>query len=64
MPRLPPTHPQKEIDSLVAFYSSPAGQAFIRKMPIVLQKSMEITQAQMQRLLPRMKKIAEESARK
>ena len=56
------TFEQEEIDSLVAFYGSPAGQAFVRKMPIVMQKSMEVSQAQMQRLMPRMMKIIEESA--
>jgi uncharacterized protein len=56
------TFDQEEIDSLVAFYSSPAGQAFVRKMPIVMQKSMEYSQAQMQRLMPRMMKIIEEAA--
>jgi uncharacterized protein len=58
------TFDQDEIDSLVAFYSSPTGQAFIRKMPILMQKSMELSQARMQQLLPRMMKIIQESVRK
>jgi hypothetical protein len=46
---------QEEIDGLVAFYRSPAGQALVNKMPGVMQKSMAMAQSQMQALLPKMK---------
>jgi len=46
---------QEEIDGLVAFYRSPAGQALVNKMPGVMQKSMAMAQSQMQALIPRMK---------
>lgn len=39
------TFDQEEIDALVAFYTSPAGQAFINKMPVIVQKSMAISQS-------------------
>ncbi len=32
------TFTQEEIDGLIAFYKSPAGSAFVEKMPIVIQK--------------------------
>lgn len=36
---------QEEIDALIAFYSSPAGQAYVTKMPVANQKiSAAITQ--------------------
>jgi uncharacterized protein len=36
---------QEEIDGLIAFYESPAGFAFVEKMPFVMQKSMSIMQS-------------------
>ena len=58
------TFDQEEIDGLVAFYGSAVGKSFIGKMPAVMQKSMEFSQTQLQRILPRMMKIVQESARK
>jgi len=46
---------QDELDGLLAFYKSAAGQAFINKMPLVMQKSMALLQGQMQSVLPKMK---------
>ncbi|HET7868584.1 MAG TPA: DUF2059 domain-containing protein [Burkholderiaceae bacterium] len=48
------TFEQEEIDGLIAFYASPTGQAFVNKMPVVMQKSMAISQSLMQSLLPKM----------
>jgi len=31
---------QDEIDGMIAFYKTPAGQAVIRKVPVILQKTM------------------------
>lgn len=53
------TFEQEEIDGLVAFYRSPAGQAFTNKMPLVMQKAMAISQAQMQAFIPKMKTAIE-----
>jgi hypothetical protein len=56
---------QFEIDGLIAFYSSPAGQAFVNKMPVVMQKSMTLMQGTMQQLAPKlqasMQQILEEA---
>jgi hypothetical protein len=57
------TFSQEEIDGLVAFYESPAGQAFVSKMPIVLQKSVALSQAQMKVLLPKMNAAIAEAIR-
>ncbi|MBL9187847.1 MAG: DUF2059 domain-containing protein [Opitutaceae bacterium] len=35
---------QEELDGLIAFYESPAGKAFVNKMPVVMQKTMTATQ--------------------
>ncbi len=48
------TFSQEEIDGLNAFYSSPAGQAYLAKMPVLMQHTMQLMQVQMQALMPRM----------
>lgn len=55
------TFDQEEIDSLVAFYRSTAGQAFVAKMPTLLQKTMTIAQSQMLTLLPKVKMATEQA---
>lgn len=49
------TFEQEEIDGLIAFYRSPAGQAFTSKMPLIMQKAMAMVQSQMQTFIPKMK---------
>ena len=46
---------QEEIDGLIAFYESPAGVAFVEKMPFVMQKSMSIMQSRMAPMMEKMK---------
>ncbi|MDR0779829.1 MAG: DUF2059 domain-containing protein [Pseudomonadales bacterium] len=48
------TFDQEEVDGLLAFYSSSAGQALLNKMPLVIQKSMVLSQSLMQSLMPKM----------
>jgi len=45
---------QEEVDGMLTFYKSPAGQAMIKKMPIVMQLSM---QAMQQTMTPIMQKV-------
>lgn len=45
---------QEEIDGLVAFYKSPAGVAYIEKMPAVMQKTMGLMQTRMADMVPKM----------
>ena len=56
------TFTQEELEGMIAFYESPAGQAFVVKMPTVIQKSMAYSQAQMQAFMPKVKSIMEEAA--
>ena len=49
------TFTQEEIEGLIAFYRSPAGAAFIDKMPVIMQKSAVIMQARMPQLMEKMK---------
>lgn len=55
------TFEQDEIDGLVAFYTSPAGQAFVNKMPVVVQRTMVLMQTTMQTLAPRMSAAIKEA---
>lgn len=38
------TFTEEEIDSVLNFYKSPAGQAFLRKMPLLMQRTMAASQ--------------------
>ena len=56
---------QEEVEGLIEFYGSPAGKAFIGKMPEVMQRSMQAGQSLAQQAMPRvqdaMKQILEEA---
>ncbi len=51
---------QDEVNGMIAFYKTPAGQAVIKKMPVVMQKSMMASQSMLQALLPKMQRIQQE----
>ncbi len=55
------TFEQDEVDGLIAFYRSRAGQAFVNKMPLLMQKSMVIGQNQMQLIMPKLQQLVQES---
>lgn len=44
---------QAEIDGLNAFYASPIGQSYIKKMPKVMHETMLVTQKMMEQITPR-----------
>jgi len=53
-----------ELNDLINFYKSPAGVKYTEKMPELMKKTMEISQARTQKLLPELKKLIEESVEK
>ena len=53
---------QAEVDGMIAFYGSPVGRSVMSKMPLVAQKSMEMSQRQMRSLLPRLGTAYEEAS--
>ena len=55
------TFEQEEVDGLLAFYASPTGQALLNKMPVVVQKSMALSQSLMQSALPKMQAAIKEA---
>lgn len=46
-----------EIQALLDFYESPAGQAFVKKMPVVMQESMVIGQQMLMQAMPQIQKL-------
>jgi len=55
------TFTQEEVDGLVAFYKSPAGIALVNKMPIVLQKTMGLTQSLLGPLMQKMEGLVKQA---
>ena len=53
---------EDEIKEITAFYKSPAGVKMIAKMPELMQASMQITQNQMQQILPKIQALSQEMA--
>ncbi len=56
------TFTQKEVDDMLTFYKSPSGQALIKKMPLVLQSSMQMTQSRIGALFPKIQQISQDAA--
>ncbi len=55
------TFSQEEVDGLLAFYRTPTGQALLSKMPVLMSKLVELTQARLRELMPRVLQSATES---
>jgi hypothetical protein len=51
---------QQEVDGMIAFYRTPAGQAVINKMPLVMQNTMNEMQEMMGPAIQKMQKMQEE----
>ncbi len=51
---------QEEVDGLIAFYRTPAGQALINKMPVVMQNMMTEVQQMMHPMMQAMKRMQQE----
>lgn len=45
---------QEEVHGQIAFYRTPVGQSMVAKMPLVMQKSLELSQRQMRLVIPRL----------
>jgi len=47
------TFTEDEMKGIIAFYKSPAGQAFITKQPELMKRSMELSQKIMMQIMPK-----------
>jgi uncharacterized protein len=54
------TFTEEEIDGILNFYKSPAGQAMLQKMPQLVQRSMAMTQQMAQEIMPRVQDLVEQ----
>ncbi|MCH7335956.1 DUF2059 domain-containing protein [Acinetobacter sp. NIPH 2699] len=54
---------QAEINGMLEFYKTPVGQSTIDKMPIVMQKSMQLGYTQMNELTPKIMQETEKLAK-
>lgn len=53
---------EEEVAGMLAFYQTPAGQAVIRKMPLMMQKVMDQMQGFMASASPKLRQIQQEFA--
>jgi hypothetical protein len=51
---------QADVDGMLAFYRSPAGQSMLKKMPGLMKNSMVLIQQRMQLLMPQIQKLQSE----
>ncbi len=54
------TFTEDEMIGAIAFYKSPAGQAFITKQPEVMRRSMELSQKMMMQIMPKIQAMTKE----
>lgn len=58
------TYTDQELDGILAFYHSPAGQALVAKSPQLMTRTMELVQSQMSQVQPQIQQANEEFTRK
>jgi hypothetical protein len=51
---------QSEVDGLIKFYQSDVGKSMTKKMPLVMQDSMVMSQTLMMKVMPKIQALAEE----
>ncbi|WP_412972158.1 DUF2059 domain-containing protein [Glaciecola sp. MF2-115] len=54
---------EQEIEEILAFYRSPAGQSVLRTMPVVMQESMQVAQRAAQNLMPKVQALVEQRSK-
>lgn len=51
---------QDEVNGMIAFYESSAGQAVVRKMPLIQQNMLTLMQERMKVLMPKIVEVQKE----
>ena len=54
------TFSEEEISGIVDFYKSPVGRAMLEKMPMLVQKSITVAQAQLGEIMPEIRRLTKE----
>jgi hypothetical protein len=57
------TYTEDEIRAIADFYKTPAGQAFIEKMPKLMQEAMALSQRSMQGYMHKIEQLSSEMAK-
>ena len=57
------TFTAEELKDLIAFYKSPAGQAFTQKQPELTRRGVEMTQKLMMQIMPKIQAMTREMAK-
>lgn len=52
---------QSDVDGIIQFYKSPAGQSVIQKMPVVMQNCMALMQTHMVAIMPKIQEIIQDT---
>jgi hypothetical protein len=55
------TFSEQELDGIIQFYRTPAGQALLQKMPLLMRRSMELTQGMIADLVPEIQKVTQDA---
>ena len=55
------TFTEKELNELIAFYESPTGKMFVKKTPVILEKTSSVMQQKMVSILSKMNAMLEDS---
>lgn len=55
------TFTEEELKGLIAFYKSPAGQAFVAKQPELMRRSVQINQRIMMNVMPKLQSLMREA---
>jgi len=53
---------EEEIRELIKFYKSPIGQRFVEKMPLLTERTMQISQTHMKNLIPEIQRLSQQLA--
>lgn len=56
------TFTQEEVNGIINFYKTPAGQAVLKKMPVLVQNSLVETQNRLRAIAPKIQQIQQEFA--
>jgi uncharacterized protein len=52
----------EEVRGLIAFYKTPAGQGFLDKQPLLMQKTMAMAQRRMMDLTPKIQEMIKQES--
>lgn len=51
------TFSQEEVDGMLVFYKSPVGRSVVRKLPLAMQHTVQLSQEMIVKLMPKLKQI-------